>query len=61
MSATANDLAPWVAMAGAAVRREYPVALVLTLDAPGDLGLPRDLTPAFHGSFDWHSAVHGHW
>jgi len=22
---------------------------------------PRELTPAFFGSFDWHSAVHGHW
>ena len=22
---------------------------------------PRDLTPAFYGSFDWHSSVHGHW
>src|SRR5207247_1597983 len=21
----------------------------------------RELTPAFFGSFDWHSAVHGHW
>ena len=22
---------------------------------------PRELTPAFWGCFDWHSAVHGHW
>ena len=22
---------------------------------------PRDLHPAFYGSFDWHSSVHGHW
>src|SRR5438552_4867640 len=22
---------------------------------------PRELTPVFFGSFDWHSAVHGHW
>ena len=22
---------------------------------------PRELTPAFYGCFDWHSAVHGHW
>jgi hypothetical protein len=48
-------------MAGEAVRRPYPVALVLTLERPEDLGLPSELTPAFHGSFDWHSAVHGHW
>ena len=22
---------------------------------------PRELTPAFYGCYDWHSAVHGHW
>ena len=22
---------------------------------------PRDLHPAFYGSFDWHSSVHSHW
>ena len=22
---------------------------------------PRALHPAFYGSYDWHSAVHGHW
>jgi hypothetical protein len=27
----------------------------------GDLGPPRDLHPVFHGAYDWHSAVHGHW
>jgi hypothetical protein len=48
-------------MARAAIQREYPVALTLTLRNATDLGLPRELTPAFHGSFDWHSAVHGHW
>jgi len=48
-------------MAAAAVQRSYPVALVLTLEQPSDLGLPAELTPAFHGSYDWHSAVHGHW
>jgi hypothetical protein len=58
---TATTLAPWVAMAAAAVRRRYPVALVLTLEDPADLGLPSELTPVFSGSYDWHSAVHGHW
>ena len=48
-------------MARTAIAREYPVALVLTLERAEDLGTPRELTPAFHGSFDWHSAVHGHW
>jgi hypothetical protein len=48
-------------MANEAIRREYPVALIATLNEPSDLALPRELTPAFCGSFDWHSAVHGHW
>ncbi len=26
-----------------------------------DAGPPRALHPAFYGSFDWHSSVHGHW
>ncbi len=26
-----------------------------------DFASPRDLHPTFHGCFDWHSAVHGHW
>jgi hypothetical protein len=48
-------------MAREAIEREYPVMLLLQLSSAADLGLPRDLTPAFRGSFDWHSAVHGHW
>lgn len=50
-----------VEMATGAIHREYPVALVTVLQGPDDLRLPRELTPAFHGSFDWHSAVHTHW
>ncbi|CAF4444041.1 unnamed protein product, partial [Rotaria magnacalcarata] len=26
-----------------------------------DIQAPHNLTPAFFGCFDWHSAVHGHW
>ena len=48
-------------MARTAIEREYPVALHVTLERPEDLALPRRLTPAFCGSYDWHSAVHGHW
>src|SRR6516225_1173929 len=59
--ATAAQLSAFVDMARDAIQREYPVALVITLESEKDLGLPRALTPAFRGSFDWHSAVHGHW
>jgi len=59
--ATAAQLEAFVDMAREAIQRDYPVALVVTLERAEDLGLPRKLTPAFHGSYDWHSAVHGHW
>ncbi|MDB5429465.1 MAG: hypothetical protein JWP35_581 [Caulobacter sp.] len=43
------------------VTQEYPQKLdhVLTCDA--DAVPPRELHPLFHGSFDWHSCVHGFW
>jgi len=45
----------------ACVHREYPVHLVHLMGRAEDARPPRELTPAFYGSFDWHSAVHGHW
>ena len=44
-----------------AIRREYPSHVTHLLRGDGDARPPRDLTPVFYGSFDWHSAVHGHW
>ncbi|TCP96654.1 hypothetical protein C8J46_10830 [Sphingomonas sp. PP-F2F-A104-K0414] len=41
--------------------REWPYKLDQTLGGPGDLALPKTLHPIFHGSFDWHSCVHGWW
>lgn len=43
------------------VSREYPNKLDHVLNGPGDLRGPRELHPAFYGSFDWHSCVHGFW
>lgn len=43
------------------VTREWPNKLDHTLNGPEDLLGPRALHPIFFGSFDWHSAVHGHW
>jgi len=45
----------------AAVEREYPSHILHVLFHDADARPPRELTPAFFGSFDWHSAVHGHW
>lgn len=43
------------------IRREYPNAPGHFLRTEGDLRPPRELHPAFFGSYDWHSSVHQHW
>jgi len=43
------------------VAREYPHKLDHVLLGDDDARTPRDLHPAFFGSFDWHSCVHGWW
>jgi hypothetical protein len=43
------------------VHKEYPNKISHTLSTDQDVRPPRELTPAFYGCFDWHSAVHGHW
>jgi hypothetical protein len=48
-------------LALACVGTEYPNKLSHVLESDADVRPPRDLTPAFYGCYDWHSAVHGHW
>ncbi|MDP4022681.1 DUF2891 domain-containing protein [Methylobacterium sp. NEAU 140] len=43
------------------VTREYPYKTGLVLAGPEDARVPSALHPIFHGSFDWHSCVHGYW
>ena len=43
------------------VGREYPYKLDQVLTGPGDLAPPSARHPIFHGSYDWHSCVHGWW
>ncbi|HEY4251747.1 MAG TPA: DUF2891 domain-containing protein [Roseomonas sp.] len=43
------------------VRREYPYKPEHVFAGPDDARTPAALHPIFHGSFDWHSCVHGHW
>lgn len=43
------------------VHREYPNKVSHLLNSDGDVRAPRELTPAFYGCYDWHSAVHNHW
>ncbi|WP_375291041.1 DUF2891 domain-containing protein [Qipengyuania sp.] len=43
------------------VAREYPHKLDHAMGADDDVLPPRVLHPAFFGSYDWHSCVHGWW
>ena len=43
------------------IHRTYPNKISHVMNADEDVGAPREMTPAFYGCFDWHSAVHGHW
>jgi hypothetical protein len=43
------------------LHQEYPNKIAHTLASDADVHPPRELFPAFHGCYDWHSAVHGHW
>ena len=57
-AATADKFAK---LALACVDKEYPNKIAHVLNSPADIKAPHELTPAFFGCYDWHSAVHGHW
>jgi hypothetical protein len=44
------------------IGREYPTLVSALMTGPGQFpARPRDRTPVFFGSFDWHSCVEMHW
>ena len=45
----------------AGLQREYPNKLEHVMNDAQEVRSPRELHPAFYGSYDWHSCVHGHW
>lgn len=51
----------FAALSIACADKEYPNKPDRILASDADLRPPREVTPAFSGCFDWHSAVHGHW
>lgn len=57
----AAAVARFAELALSCVGREYPNKLAHVMSGDADALPPRQLTPAFFGCFDWHSAVHGHW
>ena len=43
------------------IDKEYPHKPGVVWDKAGDVLNPKAQHSAFHGCFDWHSSVHGHW
>ena len=41
--------------------QQWPYKMDHVLNGPDDARPPIDFHPIFHGSFDWHSCVHGWW
>src|SRR4030095_7490096 len=60
-SLTLERAASFADNALANVVREFPNKMDHVMGAAGDARRPRDVHPAFYGSFDWHSCVHMHW
>jgi hypothetical protein len=56
------ELAGYARLALENIAREFPSNLLVRMNEPGDFPhRPRDRTPVFYGSFDWHSCVEMHW
>ena len=58
---TADIAARFAEIALGHLRKEFPHKLDHVMDGPEDVLGPSELHPIFHGSFDWHSCVHGYW
>ncbi len=58
---TPPQASPVLRLALRGIQQEYPNKPDHVLNSSADLREPRALHPAFYGSFDWHSSVHGHW
>ncbi len=61
MNLDADIAARFARIALGHVTRPYPYKLDHVLLGDGDARPPRELHAIFHGSFDWHSCVHGWW
>jgi hypothetical protein len=58
----AQNAAAYARVAIGNIAREFPSGIYHTMTGPGDFpARPRDRTPVFYGSYDWHSCVEMHW
>lgn len=61
MEINQNTASKFVELVLNCIECEYPHSNIYWLNSDNDVKPPRELTPAFYGCLDWHSAVHGHW
>ena len=61
MHLTEHHAAQFMALTLGHLTREFPHKLDHVMDGPADVRRPSELHPIFHGSFDFHSCVHGYW
>ncbi len=61
MTDLAANAHAYAAVAVANIRRELPVYVMYVAERADERHRPRELHPAFYGSFDWHSCVEMHW
>jgi Protein of unknown function (DUF2891) len=58
---TREQASAFARLALTAIRKEYPNKPEHVMTGAADVQGPKALHPAFYGSYDWHSSVHGHW
>ncbi len=61
MTLTQDQASAFAKLALKGIATEYPYKPGVVLNGKDDVKAPRAFHPAFYGSFDWHSSVHGHW
>lgn len=61
MTITRDQASKFAQLALAHVHREFPYKPDHVMAGPEDALRPSALHPIFHGSYDWHSCVHGYW
>jgi hypothetical protein len=61
LTLTREQASAFARLALKGITKEYPNKPGTVLNSATDVKSPRQHHPAFYGSFDWHSSVHGHW
>jgi hypothetical protein len=61
LTLTRTQASAFARLALRGIQKEYPNHPADVLNSAADVKSPRVVHPAFFGSFDWHSSVHGHW